>query len=657
MRYRADIDGLRGIAVVSVLLFHLGSGSFSGGYVGVDVFFVISGFLITRLIRDEVQKTGTFSFSNFYMRRVRRLLPSLLFTLALSLVVAIVLFSPQYLQRFGGALISSVMSFSNFYFWMGSGYFDTASEFKPLLHTWSLSVEEQFYLVWPILLVLLLLKAPKLKIPVVLLVVGAGSLFLNHLFSSNEIAILLESHPTIASWFTEGALTIFYLAPFRVFEFAIGALIVWLIAYKPTNPLLLEPLVLIGLAMIAYPIFTYTEETLFPSVNALMPCIGAALLIYGGTAKYSGKLLSNKLAVSVGLISYSLYLIHLPIIVFYRYYKLDTLTVADQLGVSIVSLVAATLMYFFIERPFRIFPHTNTVISSKKVIYICTVTALLIIIPSASIWANKGWEWRKPNFLSLDEIKLMKWRRYNLYNNACQVLSLNSDKCNLSASLQVLVLGNSHHYVGYNALYSQYSGQRDINIISFGAINKCGFEISNGNLIATGLGSQHPFRCPDRAKMLRDRNFLDKIDVLVISSFRTFIREGELNILNYIKSKNKDIEIVIMGSYVGLDLFDCTEIINRYGSSEYCKDEKFVKYFGENDESEILYEFYALHDFLYIDIVDLLCEDGLLKNCKTEAYGVQMLIDKDHPSLELTYLIGKRMREVYREEFMRLGFN
>ena len=159
MQYRPDIDGLRALAVFSVLFFHLGFTTFGGGYVGVDVFFVISGFLITQLIRAEVQRTESFRFSNFYMRRARRLAPALFFTFALCFAFAVVLFSPSDFERFSGALVHAVVSLSNFYFWTESGYFDTAATVKPLLHTWSLSVEEQFYLVWPATMVFLLLKA------------------------------------------------------------------------------------------------------------------------------------------------------------------------------------------------------------------------------------------------------------------------------------------------------------------------------------------------------------------------------------------------------------------------------------------------------------------------------------------------------------------
>ena len=173
------IDGLRAIAVLSVIFFHFGIFGFSGGYIGVDIFFVISGFLITRIIVAEIELTGRFSFLNFYQRRVRRLFPALVFVLFLTTVAAIFLLAPENLVQYGGSLAASAFSVSNILFWFESGYFDTASHLKPLLHTWSLSVEEQFYLVWPLLL---LLMASKTKKILAIVILGTVSFYFNYHF-------------------------------------------------------------------------------------------------------------------------------------------------------------------------------------------------------------------------------------------------------------------------------------------------------------------------------------------------------------------------------------------------------------------------------------------------------------------------------------------
>ncbi|EFU70275.1 acyltransferase [Aliarcobacter butzleri JV22] len=152
IKYRADIDGLRAIAILSVLIFHLDAKYLSGGFVGVDIFFVISGFLITSIIKKEIEETSSFNFKNFYIRRIRRLFPALFVTLAITTIIVAFIFSPTHLSSYGGSLVTSLLSVSNFFFWVESDYFDVSSKVKPLLHTWTLSIEEQFYLIWPITL-------------------------------------------------------------------------------------------------------------------------------------------------------------------------------------------------------------------------------------------------------------------------------------------------------------------------------------------------------------------------------------------------------------------------------------------------------------------------------------------------------------------------
>jgi peptidoglycan/LPS O-acetylase OafA/YrhL len=172
LTYKPHIDGLRAIAVLSVILFHFDFDMFPGGFVGVDLFFVISGFLITRIIASELISTGSFEFKNFYLRRVRRIIPALYFTIFLSFIFSVLMFSPQHFERFGSSLIYAVFGLSNIFFWQESSYFDTTSIFKPLLHNWSLSVEEQFYIFWPIIIVCLLNKIPKATLTLIVIIGG-----------------------------------------------------------------------------------------------------------------------------------------------------------------------------------------------------------------------------------------------------------------------------------------------------------------------------------------------------------------------------------------------------------------------------------------------------------------------------------------------------
>jgi peptidoglycan/LPS O-acetylase OafA/YrhL len=212
--YVKHIDGLRAIAVLSVIFFHLNFSLFSGGFVGVDIFFVISGFLITRLIKKEIEATNSFNFLYFYSHRIKRLLPAIFFMFLLTIISDFSLFFPKYFSSFGASLAAAGVSASNFYFWYKSGYFDALDTLKPLLHTWSLGVEEQFYILWPLLMLLILdLKKMKPYFPFFILFLfvislGLSLIFIQHIYAN------------------------FYLVPFRIFEFAIGAFTVQLTAEK-----------------------------------------------------------------------------------------------------------------------------------------------------------------------------------------------------------------------------------------------------------------------------------------------------------------------------------------------------------------------------------------------------------------------------------------
>ena len=390
MKYMPGVDGLRAIAVASVLLFHAGFSFLSGGFVGVDVFFVISGFLITQLIYKEIVDTGDFDFHRFYCRRVRRLFPALFVVVLISFICANLFFSSEHLSRFGGEVIYSLFSVSNFYFWSESGYFNTASDFKPLLHTWSLSVEEQFYIIWPLLVVFFGKRFGKAGIVSFLIVSGIVSFFGNISFIQGSNALVSWAGSTVSSWFSDGASTIFYLAPFRVFEFCIGASIVFVARTRvgAVNDFLFG----LGMIMIAYAIVKFDSLTPFPTYNALIPCIGAALVIYSSNSFLSRITLSTKPFVFLGRISYSVYLVHWPIVVFYKYYCSGDVSFDAKLGIVLASVVLGYFLFRFVETPFR--SQEGKAISSNGFNLACLVLSCFLIVPSATAWGNSGWKWR-----------------------------------------------------------------------------------------------------------------------------------------------------------------------------------------------------------------------------------------------------------------------
>jgi peptidoglycan/LPS O-acetylase OafA/YrhL len=337
MQYRAEIDGLRCLAVMPVILFHAGFEALSGGFVGVDLFFVISGYLITTIILTQLA-AGTFSFADFYERRARRILPALFMVLLSCLPFAYFWLAPSDLKTFAQSLVAVIFFGSNFLFWKTSGYFDTASDQKPLLHTWSLAVEEQYYLLFPILL-LLLWRFGKNRI---------GLLFYVGTLSSFVIAQLTSvDTPDFA----------FYLLPTRTWELLIGAIAALWISngYSARcSPVEQEAGASLGLAMIVCAIIGYDRHLPYPGMYALLPTIGAALIILHATpATAVGRLLGRKELVGIGLISYSAYLWHQPLLAFARYKSTGELAKSTTLALVLVTLVLAFLTWKHIEAPFR----------------------------------------------------------------------------------------------------------------------------------------------------------------------------------------------------------------------------------------------------------------------------------------------------------------
>ena len=336
MKYRAEIDGLRALAVLPVILFHAGFEWFSGGFVGVDVFFVISGYLITTIIISEMDE-GKFSIINFYERRARRILPALFFVLMVCIPLALFLLAPSDLVSFGKSLIGVSTFLSNVFFWAESGYFDTASELKPLLHTWSLAVEEQFYILFPVFLIIIWKFGIK--------------------WVSLSLVILFLMSLGLAQWgaYNKPSAT-FFLLPTRGWELLIGALSAVLLTYRPPkfHNTVNQALGISGLLLIAYSISFFDERAPFPSFYALLPTVGTFLIIISAAPETAvQRLLSNKAIVGLGLISYSAYLWHQPLLSFARHWLGVTLDYSIALTICFMSLVLAWLSWRYVEAPFR----------------------------------------------------------------------------------------------------------------------------------------------------------------------------------------------------------------------------------------------------------------------------------------------------------------
>lgn len=334
--YRPDIDGLRAVAVLSVLLHHLNASLFPGGFVGVDIFFVISGYLITSQVLGEI-KDGTFSLKNFYRRRINRIVPALVGMIAAALVIGVFVLSPADLVRLARSAAFAMLGLSNIFFWREYGnYFSANASEAPLLHTWSLGVEEQFYVVWPLLVLLLARLRPQRYVGVLLafLVVAA--------IATSELAV----------WTLLSAS--YYLLPSRFFELLMGGLLAHVAARKqPGSSMASGACAVAGFTLIGASIFVLSKSSPFPGVHAFWPCLGASLLIWAGRTKHAiSGILGNRPMVFIGLISYSLYLWHWPLIAYLNYTNV-AINLPNGLAVAAAAVLLAFLSWKFIEAPMR----------------------------------------------------------------------------------------------------------------------------------------------------------------------------------------------------------------------------------------------------------------------------------------------------------------
>lgn len=333
MRYRPHIDGIRTLAVVPVVLYHVGVPGVTGGFVGVDVFFVISGYLITSVLLGDLH-AQRFSIARFYQRRIQRLLPALAVVLIAVWFASALLFFPSELGSVGWQILTAATFSSNFYFWTQDGYFTASAETQPLLHTWSLAVEEQFYILFPILLYVVFRFARK-RLGAVLIALSIVSF----------IGCVLLSYVSES--------TAFFMLPFRAWELGIGAILA-VIGAREVSARWAAGLRFLGLALIVVPMLTYTSGVpVFPGWAAALPAIGTALLIGWGAQGVIGKALSWRPVVYVGGVSYSMYLWHWPLIVFWKVVNGPVLEAWEMICLVIASFALAALSTTFVERPFR----------------------------------------------------------------------------------------------------------------------------------------------------------------------------------------------------------------------------------------------------------------------------------------------------------------
>jgi peptidoglycan/LPS O-acetylase OafA/YrhL len=427
--YRDDIDGLRALAVLSVILFHFNKDWLPGGFLGVDIFFVISGFLITSIILNEVQSQN-FSFQQFYLRRIKRIIPASLFFISLTLLASYLLFLPGDLDRATKSAMGSLVFAANLYFARNVDYFASSSDENPFLHTWSLSVEEQFYLFWPLLLLFICRSTFSLKSKYLLLLILVAI--------STVIATYWAAQPSLQKW-------AFYMLPARFGELLIGAIGALILQQKTPSLPYVKTYTSAGILMIVLSLALIHESSLFPGFLALPVCIGTLLMILGGTQPTTGPtvmgyLLSSRAAVYVGKISFSLYLAHWPVLAFYRYANQEYRLKLSAILICVIIIWAlAHFSWRYVETPFRRYQPNF----KQAFVWIFALPSAALFALGTVIILNQG----LPSRFDLDS------RSFSVASKALCHTHLNGH-CNIGAASNLkpyLLVGDSHagHFLSY----------------------------------------------------------------------------------------------------------------------------------------------------------------------------------------------------------------
>ncbi|MDS1136005.1 acyltransferase family protein [Nitratireductor indicus] len=543
--YRNDIDGLRAIAVLLVVVFHINEKLIPGGFIGVDMFFVISGYVITWAI-IKGYGSGEFSFADFYRKRIKRILPAMFFVTAVTLAAGVALMLPEDVEALSWSAVATVLSGANIYFtyFLDTSYFASDSRAIPLLHMWSLGVEEQFYIFWPAFL-LTILRWPRFVIPALLALIALSILV-------GE----LQLHQGFYSW-------AYYMLPARAFELAAGGLLIY--AQKGEQPQLHKGIAfsaaVLGLLLIGLSAAFLTGESPFPGLLAIPVTLGTVLLLASGsTAQPISSILSLPPIRWVGLISYSLYLWHWPVLA-YAHYMFGEISVTQQLACAALMLCLSILSYYSVEKPARF---SEKPFRSLAIRYFSVPTAAMVIVASALIITKGFGPWlltKYPEQLAQFSTDI---RPAGDMDYVCQTSTLSkkdteNPKCIINGTSEPKILlwgdSNASHYVGALAALSREAG---ISFRNF-AHSAC----------PSVLDRPERFTREKIAKACKSSSAtalkeFDKYDTIIMSSsWDTYLRQNEAEFtqalaktIETLKTKNK--KIIVLGQVPRLYGYDPT---------------------------------------------------------------------------------------------------
>lgn len=616
--YRADINGLRGLAVILVVLFHLGIRVVRGGYVGVDVFFVISGYLISAIIISDVQ-ANKFSIAKFYERRVRRIGPAFFVVLCASSIAAYIYLLPSELKTFAKSLLSATFSASNFYFWAKAGYFDNSSDTAPLLHTWSLAVEEQFYLVFPLLILAIHKWAPKkLRLSVVLLAVAS---------------LILGSIQAF-----KGLSSAFYLPFGRAWELLLGTMLFLKVFPQFEKKWPRELAAWSGLALVLFAGLFYSTKTPFPGLTALIPCVGTALIIAAGThaSTMVGRVLSTKPIVGLGLISYSLYLWHWPLIVFQR---LGTMLIrgasvhVTQAAILAAALAASYLSWRFVEEPFR----RNYPPIPRRVLFglagsgMLAVSALAILILQSGGFPTRYSKEAVRVAQYMDHQEPSQYRQGKCFiTSGNTILDFDSSVClaERSDKPNVLLIGDSHAAQLWWGLSNTYQGINFMQATASGCLPTLGQAMRSSSVCTTLMN-----------KIYSDFLVTHHVDrVLIAGRWVSSDLERLRSTLTSLKSQN--INVVLFGPMIQYDtsfprLLAKSIQLNEPDFPDQHRVQEFERLDGDMRKMS------AALDVPYVSFFSILCTD---RHCVEYAQQAPLLSDNSHFTPEGSMLFASRLR-------------
>ena len=631
IKYRSDIDGLRALAVLSVILFHINAAWIPGGFLGVDIFFVISGYLITLILTKEVDETNKVNIANFYKRRIKRIIPALLFVLIPTFIVGFLLLAPNDLLSLSRSMISAFFSAANIYFFLfiKTGYFATGSSELPLLHLWSLGVEEQFYILWPFVVLYLLRYVVSIKKRILV----TSVLFIGSLMWAQSIIVTEHSFA-------------YYMLPTRAWELLAGAIVALLVhSGFRTKSFISELMAFIGLLSIILSFIFVSESDPVPGIAALPIILGVALLILSGISHrtYVGQILSLKIFVAIGLVSYSAYLWHWPILAFLRYALID-IDPLIAVFVMLFTFTMATVSYFIIETPLR----KNDVSIKNVFIWYFIIPAILIVsVSTLTAVAIK----EKNNLLfpwnEIDQLKSKTLSngayKYNCQYSLFEPKAYNEDRCVYPKNIDkanAFLIGDSNaaHYIGMLRVFAEHYG----------------FSIRNATQSACPMVFENDFNwivseykkgCSIYTHSIAQET--KKYDTVIVGgSWNDYypIEEFQKSFQHTIEQLSKNTKHVILLAKVplfpGYDK-DCVVKEIRLGTLE-CST-RFNNTFTDDISNKFLRNLAKQYPNVeYFDIREQLCKN---KSCSPFMDKIPVYYDHGHISIQGSEQIGKKMIE------------